>query len=175
MFTTKMHQQPIPFECAVFSCNSNNKMNRIGRPYCPRHLDQLLGLRIAPSTIRGAGLGVFATRDFADRNMRVCDYYSERISAEEYNRRYQNNVLARYVLDLLQAKQHRCFIDGSRERGVDMMFNHGRYGQTANVRFGVRGILTLRPIQAGEELLADYGDAYFSATTNSAVDENHPP
>ena len=145
----------------------------IGLEYCPEHLGKIMGLQIRPSTITGAGLGLFAVRRRPSddqvvfpKGHIVCPYEGNRLSKAELDFRYGgDNVTAPYAI---QIGDSRRYIDAACRRGVGAMVNHSGTGKP-NVKFDVLYAkngkasvvaLSLRNILEGEEILADYGEHY---------------
>lgn len=155
--------------CAHKQCTRNVL---IGAPYCERHLSRALNLRIDTSTIRGAGLGVFAVssaQDAQDENSEqpvfcpgdtVCTYVGEVMRMEELTERY-GETTAPYAISI----DDTWAIDAACYRGVGALINHAI--ATANTEFvtNVREravyIVATTFIYAGQELFANYGDEYF--------------
>lgn len=121
------------------------------------------GLDVRPSAIRGAGLGLFATRAFADGEY-ICEYRGRvltlaqvlRMSVEErsyvmgfgvnahVDGRPDKNMLGRYINDNGNPRRH------------NVTFVKDRVAKRAAVH-------ATRPIAAGEELYASYGEGYWRA------------
>lgn len=137
-------------------CLSCGKLT-IFRPYCPKHRIDKLRLSIKTSTIPNAGFGVFALKQHKTNDL-VCRYYSEYLSRPRYRERYGGSELAEYVLEFKPKE----YVDGSIQRGVDMMINHVEKTDTrCNVEFREEGIFAIKDIQPGDELLVDYGPEYW--------------
>ena len=66
----------------------------LGLPYCYQHMQSILHLKVKPSTIEGAGKGLFANNGSANNDIvfrpgdTICKYASEHIDEEELNDRY---------------------------------------------------------------------------------------
>ena len=108
------------------------------------------GLRVKQSEITGAGLGVFATRPFAQHEVVRISYYTE-VEADP------TPAVSFYTFSAGPQSQHSALI-----LDVTNLINHG--GSTANVDYapspdGDRTFVytARRPIARGEELLIDYG------------------
>ena len=131
----------------------------LGAPVCWQHTRRDKGLRLAKSTIPGAGRGVFALgRSFRAGEI-VCTYEGERMSKAQVDRRYPGDVTAPYTLC---SPGGRC-MDGACRRGVGSMLN-GVMDGSHNVVFdwhkGRPVVRATRAIRDGDELLADYGPDY---------------
>jgi hypothetical protein len=90
-------------ECTQCTATAQSTGNRcklrtcVSARYCWRHLITLEGLRIKPSTIPNAGLGLFTTKDRI-RNEKLDNYKvgTVRETKREIDRRYGNEV-GKYV------------------------------------------------------------------------------
>ena len=100
-------------------------------PYCYQHLRSEIGVYVAPSDIKGAGLGLFAFKDFKKGAM-ITVLDGEPITDAEAQRRY-GDATRPYVLEEKAGKM----VDGALERYV---------GQYANSQFSAS---TKRSIQKG--------------------------
>ena len=135
---------------------------------CWQHAGRDLGLKIAPSTIPGAGRGLFATRDlprnYAIRYGRPID----RLTRAEIHARYPNNQVATYGL----CSANRC-VDGrstqsglarwvNAPRGTNRRSNSALTMLNTNNPWAARATLT-RAVRQGEEILTNYGAAYWRA------------
>ena len=134
---------------------------------CWNHLQRDLGLRVRPSTVQGAGRGLFAARELP-ANHRV-PYTGDEIElrAEENGGPYvletrrgtgidaarRNSGLGRWVNDPRGAIDEQ-----GRPRAANCEFTlHTPRGE----RQRVAAVRTLRPIVRGEELLVRYGSGYW--------------
>lgn len=114
-------------------------------------------VEIRPSTIAGAGNGVFALRDFEPNA--IIGYYT---GAYSLARKSHGN--GEYALEVTA---HRV-IDGTRCGNWTMMMNDGAHGRRRRPRVNIEfdeeaAIRTLEPIRTGDELLVDYGAEYWEA------------
>jgi SET domain-containing protein len=135
------------------------RVTTITHPYCPYHTRQEAGVYVAKSTIKLAGKGLFAAREFK-KGETVTLYEGERISTDQYNRRYSKVDYGSYGL----AVNRNLVIDARKtSSGV------GRYvcdytgsGKKPNVEYQeskkIIEIVAIRKILPGEEFLVDYGD-----------------
>lgn len=119
------------------------------------------GVRVARSTVPAAGRGVFAAVDLPARRL-LGVYRGVKLSASEYDAAFASAERPpTYVLQV----SPRVYVDAAdpAARNWTALINDPRgTGATANVEFTAGGhIKTLRAIAAGEELLIDYGAAYW--------------
>lgn len=134
--------------------------------------------RIGPSSLEGAGRGVFANRALP-RNFIVTWFDGDKVERDAYatstETEYRRTLVA-----------HESCVDGIREpsagRGAGSFLNHG-HGDAVNCRFKrvecndgtvpVLVIATTRDVAAGEELLVSYGTGYWkrAADDEGSVDE----
>lgn len=129
-------------------------------------------LYVAPSTLGPhAGQGLFASRAYK-RGERVVEYTGELLTREQYEQRYPNDKLGKYVLEL--SKNH--YIDARDPDGSgparfindcrrsDRLAGHcGRNNVRAEVARGTKRawLYATRPISPGEELFWNYGNSYW--------------
>lgn len=133
---------------------------------------------VGPSRIAGAGLGVFALRDFA-RGELVTEYCGDVVGRRE--------ALARPRSHMRTLLAHFLYIDGARRPpprgsdawggGVGSLANDGRDllnnteyvhrtdRATARPRIFLRAT---RAIEAGDEVLVSYGRAYWSQSSSQS-------
>lgn len=133
----------------------------IGLPLCWQHSQQVYGVRMAPSTIAGAGRGLFATRDF-QRGEVVCPYGGRLLTAGEVEQLYPGDTLAPYV-ERLSGKAAR---DAACVRGIGSMANGMPRREDSNAETFVRRnrvpwLRAIRRIRQGEEIFNHYGAEYF--------------
>lgn len=169
----------------------------IGTPLCWQHLLASRGVRIRPSTVPGAGKGLFAMARPRPRPRRrgghaqndrgaasilfrpgdvIAEYDGEVVAKAELDRRYGDHT-APYGIHV----RGEVYEDGACRRGTAAMANHAT-GTGVNARFSyryaarnagapVRSVLrATRPIRDGEEILVNYGDDYeFERDVTSAT------
>lgn len=159
-FTCSTHT----FQCELVgtTCNKCNRVVHIGCPMCPTHLRTCLHVKVAPSSIPQAGVGVFAWHPRKDAAVFqeghfIIPYAGELIRKKELNRRYGKHT-APYGIQI----RPNLFEDGACVRGVGSLVNHSV--DKENVHYlRYRGriyIVAKRDIHHGEELFANYGDTY---------------
>jgi SET domain-containing protein len=135
------------------------RMTVLTHPYCARHTREVQGVYVAKSTIKMAGLGLFAAKVFK-KGETVAEYAGERISTEKYNRRYAKEDYGAYGMSV-----NRNLVIDARKTSSGI----GRYvcdysgsGKKPNVEYLEEKkkihIVATRKILPGEEFLVDYGD-----------------
>ena len=179
-FSGKLYQQ----KCAVPSCYT---WVDVGLPYCKAHLASEMRLKLKPSTIQSAGLGVYAfqpsshggrrSKAVFQRNEKICEYFGEKLSLQEVERRYGSRFAdgteftAPYVLEVEVNGRSNLYIDGALKRGIGTMINHGEHDSNANCFFYKNQVYAKTRIYHGEELLVSYGADYFR--NNPDIQEFH--
>lgn len=135
---------------------------------CDSHLQALYHLRVAPSTIKGSGLGVFATSDIKKGSF-VCDYDGQEVDREsipfDYPTNYSVLVSDRLVVDAFNFRSvasmiNDCTVVGSRSVCGDLS------EMDINVKFIVSGskvrVKAIEDICDGDELFVEYGCSDFT-------------
>jgi hypothetical protein len=127
---------------------------------CFQHLKSELGLRVAPSTIPGAGDGLFTTRP-RKRGDKIVEYRGELLDGPEVDERYGVDATAPYALEL---SANDPIIDSACERWTAAYINHKGISQ-ANCRFsrgqdGRAWVVATKTIPADRELTVSYGRDY---------------
>ena len=157
----------------------------MGTPYCRAHLKSIKHLSIKPSTVAGAGMGLFADRTGAmagevvfENNTIIVPYVGEPLTTAEVNARYgaDDNVTAPYVFS--SSQNHH--LDGAVRRGVGNFANTspGHNNVTLTTQNNLR---SNRIIRQGQELFAVYGrryqinDGHSSHSTNNYRFRNTDP
>lgn len=159
--------------------------------YCLRHLRERYNVIIRPSRIAGGGLGLFAVRPRplrrhqGSRSSRtkhpvfvrgdfVAPYGGVRMTPEEFDQlydfTYQRKKYENTGPYALQA-DNGDVIDGLCLRRVGAYANdyHGSSAPGPNVRLEQDGLWALQDIFPGEEILTDYGPAYWAEQNNIRV------
>lgn len=144
----------------------------IGTPLCFSHLAQRYNVRIQPSTIAGAGKGLFASNSALPDNAIVfrrgdviLEYKGELIEVRELERRYDEDDEEHVAPYGYQTESNRV-IDSACSRGVASLINHSNRARTINCEFDYDGddrklyIVATKNIKNGAELFVDYGPAY---------------
>lgn len=158
----------VPFRCSWHRCLQNVERDCY---FCDHHLGKKYSVEIRQSNIAAAGLGLFATRDFA-KGERVVHYGGEVISLEELHNRYgwmKDNtgeflqITAPYTIGIADSDNSR---DAIRIRGAGAYVNDPRGTRfEENVTLDDTHLHTTRPVKAGEEFFAVYGDEYWGSAT----------
>jgi len=118
-------------------------------------------LRLGPSTIRGAGLGLFARR--ALRQGAVIGTYQGRRLTIALAQRSANTDYQMHVDD---SKGNEWIIDGLVGGNYTRFVNHACYADEQNAKFKFNSrsrvvqVIAIRPIRADEEILVSYGQDY---------------
>lgn len=153
------------------NCKNGNRCRKtvvIGLPYCYVHLLSVLHLRIKPSLVPDAGLGLFALDPSKEQNEIIfrkddviAKYDGELINRAELQHRYGDNT-APYAIKISQDK----YIDAALERGVMSLANHGAgvraniFFQAPNYRQNTISVKALKNIKNNTELIVNYGKDY---------------
>ena len=123
-------------------------------PYCFQHTRSLSHLDLRPSTLPGAGTGVFALKTF-EPNEEIVTYTGEVLTKDEIEARYGQDT-APYALRI--NRNH--FIDAACARGTGSLINTNPGHNNARFkvsRTGKASIIATRRIPSGSELFVDYG------------------
>lgn len=157
----------------------------IGFEYCPTHLEIIKKLKIKPSTIQGAGKGLFVsdkTKAIGEvvffKHSKVADYNGVIKTRQQLTQQYRGHT-APYAVELVGNSN----IDAADKRSVGSLVNHKElYDEDTDNPIPMRvqndyancvlarerqnrrvvGIYlkAIRDIRNGEELFASYGDEY---------------
>jgi hypothetical protein len=175
VFSFKSPNRP-PFECAVqcqqctgVSANGAQCKKRacIGLPKCWMHLLRDHSLRVKPSNINGAGMGLFAMKRGAAANAvvfkkddKIIDYYGDLVDRQTLDDRYGTHT-APYGIQIGTGNRYE---DAACRRGVGALANHGA---RPNARLTFRShptaaalIKANRTILNDREVLVSYGRGY---------------
>lgn len=167
-------EQP-QFQCKLkaYRCRSMvkgrhcKKHTVLSSPYCWVHLLYQHHLRLLPSTVEGAGKGVFVIDKkqpvgtvVFKKGATICPYMGELINAQQLQDRYGDGN-APFVLEVSKD----AFIDAACERSVGSMINHKPRRQAncefvANRRDKTARLRATKNITNGQELFVSYGDDY---------------
>lgn len=135
------------------------RMTTSTHPYCGPHTRLHFGVSVRKSSIPKAGMGLYAEKAF-EVDDRIVEYTGEKLTTDQYERRYKTEQLGSYGLALSE----KYVIDARRtDAGVARYAcdYHGS-GQKPNaeyVNFGGRvWIVATRRIKPGEEIFTDYGE-----------------
>ena len=157
--------------CVAQTSNGNQCKNRtcIGVDYCWVHLLSMRQLRIKPSSIEGAGSGLFAMNNnkkdeiLFRKNDIVIEYNGELINEEVLNTRYKTHT-APYGIQITKDQIE----DGACKRGIGSIANHS---YSPNVKYAIRGkrivLIAIKNIKHNNEILANYGNTYWNVKDNT--------
>jgi hypothetical protein len=127
-------------------------------PYCPEHTASEQGLKVAPSTVPFAGMGLFTLKPIKKDSV-IMLYNGEVLTVGQYNKRYDKEGFGEYGMTLGERKvlDARKTSDGLGRFVCD----HTGSAKKPNVEYmnnrGKIEIVAIQNINAGEELLVDYG------------------
>lgn len=116
-------------QCTYVRANGAQCRNRVchGSPYCWIHNKLAYGLRARPSTIPGAGKGLFASRAFVQDDW-ICPMTCESITQECLENRYPGDTTAPYA----EQEDDGNITDCACSRGI---------GSQANAKFRADGLV----------------------------------
>lgn len=154
-------------KCLEGHCNT---MVSVGLPYCPVHTEIHYGVKVAESTIAGAGLGLFATRRLK-KDQVVCPYLGGICEESTIRRLYGLNT-AVYAVQLTAGVTENADIC----RGIGSLCNHKTRGFNCRLaKYKHRTVVrAVRDIKAGTELFVSYGSDYRFQPDVQAVTTYHP-
>jgi hypothetical protein len=152
-------------QCSFIKANGERCKNRTctTHPFCWQHLKKEHGLRVKPSTIAGAGHGLYTTRDIKN-NSKIASYTGDILTKEQLQQRYPGNTLGAYTL-----MQHgNKYVDArSTQTAV------GRYANACDkpgsrVRCNAKltkaaTLKSVKKIKAGDEVFVPYGRDYWKS------------
>ena len=159
-----------PLDTKPCAFNNCPLLVTIGLPYCPQHMRTECRLELRPSTVPGAGLGLFAVGQGFQPGEFIAQYTGDILDKRELERRY-GKYTAPYAILL---KKNVC-IDSATHRSIASLVNH-RPVSLVNSRFkwlymrnpqGIELCATKR-IQNGEEIFVNYGPNYRLHEKNSS-------
>lgn len=146
-------------QCSYPHCPRHVKL---GGPMCRQHTQLKYGVKMDESHV--AGIGVFATRAHQE-NQDICPYHGivePRYVLDGYYSHYTAPYAIRIPPHHSDTSQTEMVENADLLRGIGSLINHSQHD--ANVMFyrsnGVMRVKAMRAIEEGEELLANYGDAY---------------
>lgn len=141
----------------------------VGTNVCSKHRSEITGLTIRPSNIKGAGKGVFATRDF-DMGEVLGVYTGEILDQDTVNARYGRSETAVVPYGVgVTYKNQSVVIDAACARSLLSMANGKPTMRASNAFFsdmtnfdGFVNVFAHKPIKKGTEVLINYGKDYFA-------------
>ena len=140
-------------------------------PYCWQHAQTMLGVKVAPSTIPGAGSGLFATKEFkgSNANMKwIAPLGGQQLTDAQTDARYGAHATAPYTVGGPNGQN----FDGALKRYVGH-FANSRFGQNnKSVQKGTNAVIGMhnnmpwlkaqigKTIKPNQEVLAWYGNQF---------------
>jgi len=134
-------------------------------PKCWIHTKYQDGLAVKKSNIPGAGLGLFAVKQF-DRGDKISEYKGERLTEMQLEHKTNTD----YVLRVDQ----NTYIDADHTNSSPARYSNDCHGQRqypCNARFSIdkkkhkATIKAQKKIRPGQEVLTPYGAGYWSKST----------
>lgn len=176
--TSQIVEEEAP--CQHVGCT---EMARLAAGYCLEHLEENTGYVLKESSVKGAGLGLYAGNKMIPSGTKLV-YSGDRLTQQEFRERYSNGLsdyvltsmgyyidarstqscLARYVCDsrIFKNVNGTLYLDYVRETNC-------KYIDGEPYPF----ILMTKDIRPGEELLINYGDGYWMSRPGFSL--NSPP
>lgn len=151
-------------ECVQCEHPGCSRITCITAQFCSRHLPLHTGLRVGPSTLPGAGLGLFAARDF--RRETPIGYFTGAlvpasiVHAPTYRSCYALELNEEWVIDCNSTQDsilrysNDCF-PAQKKRGLCRV-NAGFFEGDPGLR-----LWAIRDIATGEEIFWHYGKSYW--------------
>lgn len=137
----------------------------MGSPYCYSHLLYRHKLRIKPSDLQEAGLGLFAVNPMATgeneivfkKGTTIIEYMGEIIDEEELVERYAAKT-APYTVKI----KADTYEDAAKTRGVGALANTnpGRNNAKLSIHAGRARLKATQNIRNGDEIFLSYGRSY---------------
>lgn len=170
-------------QCEYIKPNGLRCKNRVcfGVPLCWIHTKKEYGLRVRPSTLQGAGKGLFTVKNIA-RGTWICPYLGEVIDLDCLEKRYPGDAVAPYTTT---GTNDDDYVDSACQRGIASMANgnfrgdkprakrdHNADIEVKKKRRNSRGEVWLRALKnipAGEEIFVWYGNEYRLEDDHSTV------
>jgi len=122
-------------------------------------------VEMRPSSIPGAGTGVFAKKDIPN-NTELGIYRGEYLTNSEFHNRYDDSGLGTYVLtiDDLDGSDKKSYVDGIKKGNWITLINSpkGTLNKVNVIFYSDGKALAKRNIKAGEELFVGYGSKYWN-------------
>ena len=139
-------------------------------PYCWQHAQVALGVKIAPSTIPGAGSGLFATKEFkgSNANMKwIAPLGGQILTNAQVEARYGANATAPYTVEANGADY-----DGALKRYIGHYANSRFSNSNKSIQAGTNAVIGFhqgmpwlkaqigKTIKPHREVLAWYGNQF---------------
>jgi hypothetical protein len=169
--TGPRYEQPNHINCSLkcIQCEGGRKDKKqctrkvcIGLPVCWQHARSEYHVRVKNGV---HGKGLFAEKAFEEGDF-IVPYFGEVINAAEFERRFGYDDKAIYTTYLKKDEknpENDRFESGECQRGLGSIINHS---DSPNAGIGTKGktrrayIFALKDIEAGKEILLNYGDEY---------------
>jgi hypothetical protein len=133
-------------------------------PYCWIHTKTLLGLAVRSSTIKNAGNGLFALRDFAS-GVHIAPYTGEWVNQAEFERRdsmYNLQFNKNLYLDAAGIRSAvGKYANACNKVDPQVVPPRCNAKLAKNTRNRTAWIEAIKNIKKGEEIFVSYGRAYF--------------
>jgi hypothetical protein len=183
------HGELVIRRCTHFIDSKNERCKKnveIGLDLCWIHLIQDKSLRLKPSSILGAGLGLFAhdpnktpNAVIFKANTVICQYDGDVIDNGELIRRYGEKS-PQYTVKLSGSFQDRANViyeDAALERGIGSMVNHTPFNRRINAYLKIHDyrmvLKAKRDIKNNREILTTYGENFVFDEPNIKSVTNH--
>ena len=145
-------------QCTATTAKGNRCRKRTCRSgLCWQHLKRDSGLRIRPSGVPGAGLGLFAAAEFKRGDV-IAPYEGEKLTRRRVDERYGDET-AQYVL----CRDAAHCVDASASNASAARFANDARGSDKrnNARYRGFNIAATRTVRPGDEILVPYGREYW--------------
>ena len=145
-------------QCTATTAKGNRCRKRTCRSgLCWQHLKRDSGLRIRPSGVPGAGLGLFAAAGFKRGDV-IAPYEGEKLTRRRVDERY-GDERGEYVL----CRDSKRCIDSAATNSSAARFANDSRGTDFrnNARFRALRVEATRRIRPGDEIFVAYGKDYW--------------
>lgn len=171
VFRNENFQCPLLCDQCTFITESGRCKRRVcfGWPDCWQHTIIEYGVKTRPSTIKGAGKGLFATRPFYKGEW-ICPYHGQITPKQCLDTLYPGDTLAPYAVEVDGSG---VFVDSACTRGIGSMANGLFLGGVSNHRARHNAelqrdfdhsdnvwLIATKNIAAGQEIFVWYGETY---------------
>lgn len=168
------------YECTLngggVRCLECNETALQDMTFCPQHLAECCSVRIAPSRIPGAGLGLFAT-DEIDAGQLIGIYVGETLTPAELSARYdyrdERGRLVEQTAPYAMTGRNGVIVDSIEVRNFVAYANdarHSGFSNNAHMRNGLE-LYAKTDIHAGDEILYAYGPSYWKGRMAQVEEE----
>lgn len=151
--------------CLLITCTTG--------PYCWIHTRTEMNLRVKPSKIKNAGLGLYVDKPgvkkgkvVIKKNHKVCDYTGPIKTKNQIEKKYPGNKLAKYAIPIHNGYYiDPIYTNSGVGRYANDANNNTRYNNNAKFnsypKEGRVEIKAKKNIKQGQEVYADYGPSYW--------------